>query len=134
MDSRKLILKETAIVAAGQAILCGVMLGVLVLLGERSPADCLGAALGWLLAVLNFFFMALGAMMAADKAEAQDPKGGERLVRLSFLIRYAALIVLLFALVKSGLCSPIPLVLPQLFTRLILSLEAFFRKAGDNGK
>ena len=132
MDSRKLVWQETGIVALGQALCVGVMLGIFALLGKFDRAVLLGGIFGGLLAVLNFFFMAVSAMMAADKAENQNVKGGQATVQISYLLRLAVLFLILFALVKSGLCNVIAAVLPLLFNRPILSIGEFFRKSGDN--
>ena len=68
MDSRKLVFKETAVVLIGQAICVAAMIGICVLLGVYSQPVLLGGIFGGILAVLNFFFMAVSTMMAADKA------------------------------------------------------------------
>ncbi len=131
MDSRKLVWKEAAVMAAGQALCVAVMVGVFALLGRFDSTVLLGGALGGVLATLNHFFLAVGVMMAADKARDQDVKRGKSLVQLSFGLRQALLFVILFALLKSGLCNGIALLLPLLFTRPILMLDQFFRKDGD---
>lgn len=131
MDSRKFVYKETAIVAVGQIICVAVMLGVFALLGKFDRAVLLGGIFGGLLAVLNFFFMAVGATLAADKAEKQNIEGGQATIRISYLLRMILLFVIEFALVKSGLCNVITAVVPLVFTRLILSAGEFFRKSGD---
>ena len=128
MDSRKLVFQETAIVAVGQAICTAVMIGVFALLGRFDSSVLLGGIFGALLAVLNFFFMAVGAMMAADKAEAQNVKGGQATIHGSYLLRLVVLFVIMFALAKSGLCNAIALILPLVFTRPVLSISEFFRK------
>lgn len=131
MDPRKFILKKTAIVAAGQAVCIGFMLGIFALMGEYDQAVLLGGIVGGICAIGNFFFMALGAMMAADKAVAQNVKGGNAIVRLSYALRLIVLAVILFAFAKSGLCNVFALVLPLAFTRPILTVTEFFRKPGD---
>ena len=131
MDSRKLVFKETAVVAAGQAICVAVMIGIFALLGHYDRSVLLGGIFGGLLAVLNFFFMAVGAMMAADKAEKQNVKGGQSTIQTSYLLRMVLMVVILFALVKSGLCNVIAAVLPLAFTRPIISIGEFFRKSGE---
>lgn len=131
MDPRKFILKKTAIVAAGQAVCIGFMLGIFALMGEYDQAVLLGGIVGGICAIGNFFFMALGAMMAADKAVAQNVKGGNAIVRLSYSLRLIVLAVILFAFAKSGLCNVFALVLPLAFTRPILTVTEFFRKPGD---
>lgn len=131
MDSRKIVLKETAIVLAGQAVCVAAMFGIYALLGYFSTKVLLGGIVGALLAVLNFFFMAVGSTLAADKAEQQDVKGGKALLQISMLLRYVLLFVALFAFAKSGLCDAVSLVLPLVFVRPILSFGEFFRKKGD---
>lgn len=131
MDSRKLVFKETAIVAIGQVVCISVMFGVLALLSKFDSSVLLGGVIGGIVALANFFFMALFAMVAADKAEAQDVKGGQKLMQLSQLGRYVVLIVVLFAAAKSGLCNVIALVLPLIFVRPTLTVAEFFRKSGE---
>ena len=131
MNSRKLIFKETAVVAIGQAVCVAVMIGIYALLGRYDSGVLLGGIFGGLLAILNFFFMAVGAMMAADKAEDQNVKGGQATIQTSYLLRMVLLVVIMFALVKSGLCNVVALVLPLAFTRPIISIGEFFRKSGE---
>ena len=128
MDSRKFVIKETAMVAIGQAVCVAAMIGIFALLGFYDRSVLLGGIFGGLLATLNFFFMAVGASLAADKAEKQDVKGGQALVQSSYTLRMVLLFVILFALVKSGLCNVIAVVLPLAFTRPIITLGEFFRK------
>ena len=132
MDSRKLVFKETAVVLIGQAICVAAMIGICVLLGVYSQPVLLGGIFGGILAVLNFFFMAGSTMMAADKAEQQNVKGGQLTVQLSFLLRMGLLFIILFALIKSGLCNSLAAVLPLVFTRPILFVGEFFRKSGES--
>ena len=132
MDSRKLVFKETAVVLIGQAICVAAMIGICVLLGVYNKSVLLGGIFGGILAVLNFFFMAVSTMMAADKAEQQNVKGGQLTVQLSFLLRMGLLFIILFALIKSGLCNSLAVVLPLVFTRPILFVGEFFRKSGES--
>ena len=77
MQSRKIVFQETAIVLVGELICVGAMLGIYGLLGYFTEKVLLGGIVGLLLAILNFFFMAVGTSLAADKAEKQDVKGGK---------------------------------------------------------
>ena len=131
MDSRKLVLKETAVVAVGQAICVAVMIGVYALLGRCTQPVWLGGLAGGVLSILNFFFMAISAMKAADKAEQENVKGGQLMMRISYLVRLAVLFVILYALVKSGFCDVLASVLPLLFVRPVLFVADFFRKPGE---
>ncbi len=132
MDSRKLVLKETAVIAVGQVICVAAMLGIFALVKRFDSAVLLGGILGGLIAILNFFFMAIGAMVAADKAEAQNVKGGQNTIRTSFMLRTVAMFAIIFVLVKAGVCNAFALVLPLVFTRLIITVAEFFRKPGEH--
>ena len=132
MDSRKLVLQETAIITVGQVLCVAAMFGIFALLGKFDQTVLWGGILGGVLAILNFFFMAIGANLAADKAEADNVKGGKAVIQGSFMLRYLFLIVVLFAGAKSGFCNVIALVLPLVFTRPILTVGEFFRKSGEN--
>lgn len=131
MDSRKIVFKETGVVALGLVICIAAMFGVYALLRMLDQQVLLGGILGGVLALLNFFFMAVGTSLAADKAEAQDVKGGRALLQMSMLLRYMVLFVVLFACARSGLCDAVAMVLPLVFVRPILSFGEFFRKTGD---
>ena len=128
MDSRKLVLKETAIVLAGQVVCVGVMLAIFALLNKFDMTVLRGGLMGGLVAVLNFFFMALCVNLAADRAEKNEVKRGESLVRISYPLRMAVIFLVFFACVKSGLFHLLALLLPMVFTRPILTVAEFFRK------
>ena len=72
MESRKVVFKETSVVLIGQLACVAVMLGVYGLLGKFSAKVLLGGITGGVLAAANFFFMAVGASLAADKAEQDN--------------------------------------------------------------
>lgn len=131
MNARKLVLKETAVMALGQLLCVSAMLGVFALLGHLDAAALRGGVLGGILATLNHFFLAMGVMMATEKAQGADAKGSKGLIQMSFLLRTAILFVVMFALLKSGLCNVFSLVLPLLFIRPILIVEQFFQKDGE---
>lgn len=130
-ESRKIVFQETAIVALGQLICIAAMCGIYWLLGFFSTRVLLGGAVGAVLAIANFFFMAVGTALAADKAEAEDVNGGKRVIQTSYFLRLALLAVVLFACAKSNLFDLLALVLPMIFVRPILSIAEFFRKSGD---
>ena len=132
MDSRKFVLKQTAFIALGQAICVGAMIGIFALLGQFNMTVLWGGVVGGVLAVLNFFVMAVGAMIAADKASRQDVKGGQATVRTSMIARLAVIAIILIAFAKSGLCNVLAMVLPLAFTRPVLMFTEFFGKAGGS--
>lgn len=128
METRRLVLHETSIIAAGVAIGVGVMYGVFVLLGYFDWKVLVGGLVGGVLAILNFFFMAVNVNNAADKAMSDDVKGGKSLIRFSYTTRLVAMFVILLAFVKGGIANPIASVLPLAFVRPVITIAEFFRK------
>lgn len=132
MDIRKYILRQTGIVALGEAIGVAAMVGIFALLGKFDTRVLLGGIVGGLVASGNFLAMAIGVNIAADKAENQNVKGGEATVKSSYLLRMIVMFLILFAFAKSGLCNAIALVVPLIFVRVTLTVWEFFkRKPGD---
>ena len=131
MDFRKTVLRETGIIALGVVIGVALMYGVFALLGRFDRAVLLGGVIGGALAILNFLFMAINASVAADKAVKQDVTGGRALMQTSYIMRLAAIFVILLACVKSGLCNAIAAVVPLLFVRPTITIAEFFRKPGE---
>ena len=131
MDSRKFVLQKAGVIALGQAVCVAVMVGIYALLGQFDMTVLWGGIVGGVMATLNFFFMAMGAMIAADKAMEDNVAGGKATVRGSYILRLAVLAAVLFAFAKSGICNVFALVLPLVFTRPILTVTEFFRKPGE---
>lgn len=131
MDSRKYVLTQTGIIAAGQAVGVGIMLAVFGLLGKFDYTVVLGGLAGALVATLNFFFMAVSLTLASDRAVQQDVKGGKGMVKSSYAIRTIVMFAVLFACAKSGHFHVIALVVPLLLVQPTLMIAEFFRKKGD---
>lgn len=132
MDSRKLIFSQTLIMLVGELLLSAVMVGIFALAGHFDTSVLLGAAVGSVLATVNFFIMVLGANLAADKAEKQDVKGGQALIQLSYTGRLIALFVILVLCARSGAFNLLALVIPLVFIRPILTISEFLKKKGGN--
>ena len=128
MESRKFVLRQTLLIAIGQAVGVGVMLGIFALLGRFDYTVALGGFIGALVALLNFFFMAVSLSLAADRAVQQDVKGGKGLVKSSYAIRTIVMFVVLILCAKSGHCNVISLVVPLLLVQPTLLIAEFFRK------
>ena len=130
MDSRKLVLKETAIVAAGELICSAVMVGVFAALGYFQMNVLWSALAGSCVITANYFFMAVTVSLAADRAEQGQVQQAQKMVQLSSTVRLLVMGVVLFLGIKLG-ANVIALVLPLAFNRPILMLAEFFRKKGD---
>ncbi len=129
-QSRKLVLKETAIISVGQIPCLAIMFGAYALLHKCTPAVLLGGLVGAVLAIANFFTMAIVASVAADRAQEQDVDGGKKLIKGSYPARILVLAVLLIVFAKSGYFDVLAMVLPLLFVRPIITIAEFFRKKG----
>lgn len=131
MNSRKFILRQTLLIALGELICSAAMVGIFALLGYLSYKVFLGGAIGILLAVGNFFFMAICSDAAADKACQQDQKSGKAVMKVSYRMRLLIMGVVLFVCAKSGHCNLLALVCPLFFVFPIVMVTEFFRKSGD---
>lgn len=131
-QSRKEVLKQTGVIAIGQAVGTAVMIGVYLLLRKFNITVVWGALLGNLLAVGNFFFMAIIATLAADRAKNQDVEGGQKLMKASYPIRLLVLAGLLVLCAWAGKewIDLVALVLPLTFVHLTALVLGFFRKKG----
>ena len=127
-ESRKIAIRETLYVLIGVAVLTAIMFAVYLLLGRFELPVLLGGIIGAILAIGNFFFMAVAVTLAADKAEKQDVNGGKRTMQASYPLRILILGGALLLCGFSGYFDLIALVLPLAFVRPVLTLSAFFRK------
>ena len=130
MESRKIVLQETAAVAIGEAVCVALMCGVYALIGKWNLSVLTGGLVGMVLATGNFFFMALVATLAADRAEAQDVEGGKKLMKSTYPARLLILGGLLALFAASGFFDVLALVLPLVFVRPVLMVKEFFKKGG----
>lgn len=130
MNSNKILLKETAIVAIGELICSAVMVGVFAAFGYFSMAVLFGALAGCAVMTANYFFMAVTVSLASDRAEAGEVEQAKKMVQGSSAVRLVCMGVILLAGIKLG-ANVIALVLPLVFMRPILMLAEFFRKKVD---
>ena len=131
-QSRKDVLKQTGMIAIGQAVGTAVMIGIYLILQKFEMKVIWGALVGNVLAVGNFLFMAIVATLAADRAKKQDVEGGQKLMKASYPIRLLVLAAVLALCAWKGktIFDLLALVLPLAFTHLTAMLVSFFRKKG----
>ncbi len=89
METRKIVLRETGIIAIGECVGVAVMIIIFALLGQFDRSVVLGGLIGGILSILNFFLMAVNANDAADKAINQDVKSGKAMLQFSYAVRLA---------------------------------------------
>ena len=131
MQQRKIVLHETLVITVGTLICTGVMIGIYALTGFLDRSVVLGALVGTVLSLANFFIMAVTASLAADKAQEQDVNTGKKMMQSSYIIRLLAIFGILFACAKSGLFDPLAMVIPMAFVRPVITVYEFFRKKED---
>ena len=129
-ESRKIALQQTLQIAIGEVVCLGIMYGVYALLHRLAWPVVLGGLIGGVLAVANFFAMAVVATLAADKAETQDVEGGQKLMKSAYPIRILVLAGVLIACAASGYFDVLALLLPLLFIRPVIMILGFFGKKG----
>ena len=132
MDTRTFIIRKTVFLLLGQLICVAIMCGIYWAIGRLDWSVLIGGAVGAVCAVANFFFMAMAANYAADRAQAQDAKGGKAVIKGSYIGRLVVLFAILFIFAKSGLADVLAMVIPLALIRPILMVTEFFRKAGDD--
>ena len=130
MDSKKIVLRETAIIAIGELILSAIMVGIFAALDKFNLIVLLSALGGCVVTIGNHFFMAITVSLAADRAEQGDVEQAKKMVQTSSSLRLLAVAALMvLGIVMGG--NLIALLLPLVFTRPVLLLAEFFRKKGD---
>lgn len=130
MDSRKIVFQETSVIAIGEAICVPLMDLAFFLCGAFDRTVVFGGIAGALIATANFFFMAMSTSLAADKALAEDVKGGQATMQFSYIFRLIFMFGALAVCAKSGMMNLLALVIPVLLVRPIIMFAEFFRKKG----
>lgn len=129
MDSRKIVYRETAIIAVGELILSAAMVAAFAALGYFKMNVLWGALSGCATMIVNYFMMAVTVSLAADRAEQGNPKSAQAMIQVSGIVRLVLMGIALVVAIKLG-ANVIALVLPLAFARPIILLAEFFRKKG----
>ncbi len=134
MDNRKFIFSQALTLLLGELLLSAVMVAVFALLGYYSTGVLLGATVGALIATLNHTILVIGVVLASQKAENQDVKGGQAAIQLSYMGRLLGLFLILVLCAKSEIFNLPALVIPLLFSRPILTVTDYInqKKGGAN--
>lgn len=130
MDSRKIVYKETAIVAVGEVIGTAVIVAIYAVIGKFTGKVLWSALAGCMVMIVNYFIMAVTVSNATDRATAGDPAGAKKAVQLSGILRLFLMAGVLGLGILLG-AEVVALVVPLLFVRPTLFISEFFRKKGD---
>ena len=133
MDSRKLVLKQTALMLVGELICCALMVGVYAALDHFKVLVIWSSLAGTAIVTLNHFFMSITVCLSAEQAERGELEQAKKAVQLSSILRLLCMGVALFVCIRLG-ADVIALVLPLAFSRPIIMLYSFFGRKGDEWK
>ena len=128
MDVRKFVIKKLIMLGISEAVLVAIVSVVFAVLDKFDMTVVIGGIAGAILAIANFFFLAMAADSAADSAAAQDVKTGKNKMRSSYMMRMIVIFAILLILAKTGIANPIALVVPFFAVRPLIMVDEFFRK------
>lgn len=124
--------KEAGVIALGQAICVTVMICVFALLDKYDTSVLLGGIVGGILGIVYFLSMVICANIATKKALAQDVKGGQTFMQMSYTLRMVGLFGALALCAITKQFNLFALVLPIVFVRPIIGVADFIRRKGGN--
>ena len=136
MKPQSAAFQETRHIAIGTALLCAAMLLVFLVIGRMTWQVALGALIGYILAVGNFFVMALDVqrlMDGIDPGEDGAVKRAKAKMRLSYNRRMLALVLLLAAAILWLGVNWITAVAPLLFPPLIIKARQLIQNRKTKG-
>lgn len=148
MTVQPAVRQETKRIAGGTLILTAIMLLIFALLGRFDYTVLLGALLGAVYAVGNFFLMALSVQIAAEKMngarpaplpetddeEAEDPplspeaQEARKKMQLSYTWRMLLLIAVAIIAIKAPCFNAIAALVPIMFPRIVIFIYGILNK------
>lgn len=150
MTIQPVVKQETKKIALGVAVLSLLMIAVFLILRKFDLSVLLGAVIGSLAAVGNFFLMALSVQKAADsmpplppeeteedagedKEEKEKPlseeaKNAKKRMQLSYTLRMLMMAAIAIAAVSLPFVNSWAALIPMLFPRIVISLIGLLQK------
>lgn len=125
--SKQQVFRELTLFALGQLLVLALVCVGFFLAGHWAWSVLAGAAVGAILASINYALIAVGVFRAVDKAEQGDIAAGRRAMTASMIGRYLLMIGVLVVGAKSGFCNVIAMVIPLAMTRPLLFAAELFR-------
>ncbi len=136
MNGNQAVFRQFLQIALGEAVCVALMLGVYGLAGFFTSRVLIGALVGFVLAMLNFFVMSITVSRAADRAaQTGDASKASVSIQGGTAARMLVLALIYILILKNDICDPLAAILPLLFVRLSIVLVEFFtgmvKKNGD---
>ena len=130
MDSRYLVLKQTAAIGLGELVCSGIMLGIYAALDKFTVLVLWSAVAGCIVVTLNFLFMSITVSMATQRAKDSDAQQAKKMIQTSSVVRLFCMGAVMVLGIKLG-AEAVALVLPLAFLRPVLMITEFFGKKVD---
>lgn len=128
-NNKNPVIHATLKLSLGMVICLSVMLGVYWLIDRFTIWILISGAVGTVVSIGNFFFMAVGLSNIPEGADAAQIK---LRAQSSFMVRTFALLAILVVAIKLVGCDTIATLLPLLFTKPILMIEQFISKTKED--
>lgn len=119
---KKIVLRTTGMVAAGVLAASAVMVGVYAILDKFTAAVLLGAVLGSLYAVFNFYMRSTAQVKALEK---DSPMQAKQAASLSYTLRMLGMIVLAVVGFATDWYDGVTFLLPQIFAQAVTWIYYF---------
>ena len=130
------VIKETVHIFLGTLILCALMLIVFLPVGRFSWFAVLGALVGLIVAVGNFFLMAMDVQKVTTDLDPEDKdamKQAKMKMKLSYYRRLVLMAVILVAAIKLLHADWIAAFLPLFFPRITIMVMGLIKKFSSKG-
>ena len=124
----KAVIQNTVYIALWQVIFAVLMQAVYLVIGRWNLSVLYSCAIGSVIAVANFFAMA----MSVQRAVGLKEKEAASKLKISHSIRFMAMVV--FAAVSCYLFDPVASVIPLIFPRFAIMLYPIFSKKKEESQ
>ncbi len=121
------VMRESLYIAAFSGILSVLMEAVFLIIGKWDYTVLTGNLLGYLTAVLNFFFMGI----TVQKAVGKDEKAAANTMKFSQTVRNFAIVVLAALGILLSVFNTVAVIVPLFFPRIAVAFRPLFGMESD---
>ena len=121
----KSILKEILIIAVAMIPVCLLMVGIFYLVGHGDYTVWIGAAVGYLAAMLYYFLLALTITIAYKSTN--DASKAKSITSASYVARLLVLAVIVIIAIRNSHINYIAVIIPLVFPRIIITVSGLLQ-------
>ncbi len=121
------VARESLYIAACTAILSALMEAVFLIIGRWDYTVLTGNLLGYVVSVLNFFFMGI----TVQKAVTKDEKAAANTMKFSQTVRTFAIVVLAALGILLDFFNTVAVIVPLFFPRIAVAFRPLFGVESD---